>query len=128
VTASPTPTLTSTPTSESTPEPARIQIYTWHDWDGNGLADGQEPPLADVVASVSHLEHQFVGVTDEQGEATFEGLMPGSWLARTEPLSGYEQTTAHAIKVDLAAGESISVTFGFRRPALQLPLILTTEE
>jgi hypothetical protein len=105
----------------------RLEGHKFLDVNGNGLWDGDEPPLADWVI---HLTAREVATTDAHGHYEFEGLDDGTYQVRESCPNGWVQTSpgltdfascgSEEFQVDINIGNSVveGLDFGNGRPEL----------
>ena len=76
-------------------EPASIGDYVWHDLDGDGIQDPNEPGIADVTVTLTGTDGQgnpvtLTTTTAPDGSYNFPNLVPGTYkLTFTTPAGGY---------------------------------------
>ncbi len=125
-TASPTITPSETPTATPTeaPLPGSIRAIAWRDYDQDGEIGPAEPFIAGVAITVVGSNGSLSGSTTASGEVTFADLLPGDYLVQAADLPGLVRTTAGTRGVVLAAGDAVTIAFGYRLPPVYIPLIL----
>jgi len=127
-TATPTATATPTPTATGTLEPhtvGSLSAFVWEDLDGDGVRDGNEPPLAGALIEVFLPETTSSGgaassrsgppiawcTTDATGLCAFE-LGAGTYIAVETNPAGFASTTSDRSAVMVLADEVTEVFFG----------------
>jgi len=73
-----------------------IGDYVWHDIDGDGIQDGNEPGIPDVTVFLYNDENDLIGgtLTDQNGFYTFEEILPDTYYLIFEDPEGYTVTFA----------------------------------
>lgn len=109
----------------------------WHDANGNGLIEPGEAALANITVCL-YVDQAADGVLDPtdpivgcdssaaSGSYSFGGLPGGNYIVdvvETDPdlPAGFVRTTLDPAGVTLAAGENLTVNFGFRQPPTPTP-------
>ncbi|MFN3152513.1 SdrD B-like domain-containing protein [Bremerella sp.] len=78
---------------------AVIQGIKYKDWNGNGVRDAGEKPLAGVTIYLDQNQNgqldanETSTVTAADGSYQFTGLAPGAYTVREVPVAGYDSTT-----------------------------------
>ncbi|MFQ5855622.1 MAG: hypothetical protein ACE5LU_08275, partial [Anaerolineae bacterium] len=133
-TATPTPTVTLTATPTLTPTgtpaistptppcPASLTIKKYHDLNGNGTRDENEPYLSGWIFRITVGGQVFDIVTDEGGTATLGGLRGGQTVTIEErldllPEGNWLSTTGSPIQTTLRCGDN-ELKFGNARGKL----------
>ena len=118
VTATPTPsaTPTDTPTITPSPTPSTGDIYgmVWHDANGNGRRDHEEPPLpnAQIVLRTEAGALMMLNTTGGDGLYEMAQIVPGIyWLQEVDP-PGYVSTTINDWMIPIFANTRIEIDFG----------------
>ncbi|MCW5853098.1 MAG: hypothetical protein KIT87_23725, partial [Anaerolineae bacterium] len=94
----------------------------FHDLNGNGVQDPDEPGLPDVTVSVvDQLLKGWLGflklnsgttTTNSQGIYLFTGQLPGTYLVQETQPAGYTSTTPNTQTVTFGANGAASANFG----------------
>lgn len=132
--ATPTPTITQTPTETATPTPSATATRTptatltptrttgdihgmvWHDENGNGRREHEEPPLpnAQIVLRTAAGALMMLSTTGGDGLYELAEIVPGNyWLQEVDP-PGYVSTTINDWMVPVLANTTIEINFGDR--------------
>jgi hypothetical protein len=118
VTATPTPTATHTNTPTITPSPTpstgNIHGIVWHDVNGNGRRDHEEPPLpnAQIVLRTAAGALMMLNTTGGDGSYEMPEILPGVyWLQEIDP-PGYVSTTLNDWMIPIFANTRIEIHFG----------------
>ncbi len=76
--------------------PASVGDLVWHDLNGNGIQDGGEPGLSNVVVTLYDQSSNVVLSTITAGDGTyaFTNLFPGSYFVGFSPPAGFHFTPA----------------------------------
>jgi len=92
--------------------PAAIGNYTWVDTNGNGLQDGGEPALSNVVVTLFNAASNVVGVTTSTaaGAYSFSNLLPGNYFVSFTPPAGYLFATSNIGTNDLIDSDVLTGT------------------
>lgn len=71
--------------------PVSIGNRVWNDLDGDGIQDGEEPGIGDIVVSLNNQDGIEVATTetDDTGHYLFEGLSPGNYSVVFQLPDGY---------------------------------------
>jgi len=71
--------------------------FVWHDLDGDGVQDGNEPGIEDVKVELRNRLGFLVDVafTDSSGEYLFDNLNPGDYFIQVVYPEGYTATLAN---------------------------------
>ncbi len=101
-----------------------ISGMKFHDLDGNGLKDAEEPGLADWTIFMDQNSNDTFDIgeasttTDVNGNYTFSNLGPGTYTLREVQQSGWTQTTSNPAGIVATSGMNINgVDFGNFRNA-----------
>jgi photosystem II stability/assembly factor-like uncharacterized protein/pimeloyl-ACP methyl ester carboxylesterase len=134
MTATPTatPTVTSTatptPTSTATPGVGSVMGHVFHDLNGNGQRDAEEPGLPGVTVTLRGPlpgDEEVTAVTDDGGLYAFPERDPGNYLAGSTAPRGYFATGPNPLSVEVAADATTEVDFALQAYRYRyLPLIL----
>ena len=117
-TATPTPSATPTETATVTPTPTRttgdIHGVVWHDINGDGRHDHEEPPLpnAQIILRTEAGVLMMFYTTGGDGTYNLEQIVPGIyWLQEVDP-PGFVSTTINNWMIPVFANTSIEIDFG----------------
>jgi hypothetical protein len=99
------------------PGAGTIGGIVWHDVDGDGEIDDDEPGLGDVAVMLLEGGDELLqATTDSDGSYRFDSLPAGAYLVRPVATEGWVATTAAEINVVLPDGGSfLAANFGCRR-------------
>jgi len=120
------PGLLSPADSSNRPTDGSIVGTAFEDFDGNGVKNGDDRGMADVIVFLDLDRDGKLGdneprqPTNEIGGFVFDDLKPGDYLVREETPRGYLQTTDQDGKGELVTvreGRRERVSFGNARPA-----------
>ncbi len=103
------------------PNPGEIHGLKWHDLNGDGHRDTNEPGLAGWVIRLQVDDQGTISetVTDDQGHYWFMGLMPGAYFVVENMQDGWQQTFPEAgfHYLELESGQVIDgLNFGNWQP------------
>ena len=121
-----TATPSATPTRTSVPVAASVAGMAWQDENRNGMRDGGEPPLADVVITLRDRMNAELARTRTAADGAYEfaGLSVGSYrLAKQDPL-GFNCTypPGGVWVFSLTSGQRLADRdFGFAMPPTATP-------
>ncbi|HEY1190028.1 MAG TPA: SdrD B-like domain-containing protein, partial [Gemmata sp.] len=73
---------------ELVPLPGRVTGRAWHDLNGDGARDSDEPALANVTVTLVLPYEERTTATDETGRYTFDDVEPGTYTVRFAPPAG----------------------------------------
>ena len=99
-------------------ELASIGACKFYDRNGNGVRDGNEPPVEGIRFTLDGNDIQqtpiyMEQITDESGCVIFDGLLPGSYtLCEVLPPDNWVETTDKCKAVDILEGDNLSFEFG----------------
>ncbi len=88
-------------------QPAGIAGLKFHDSNGNGVKDANEPGLRGWIITLDQAADGTVeatATTGEDGSYRFAGLVPDTYRVRERPETGWVQTTAEPIDLGLRSG------------------------
>jgi hypothetical protein len=104
------------PSKAATPAPApgrgSILVVKFHDVNGNGQWDGNEPGISGVTISLSSGQ---TATTNGEGKFFFSNLATGNVTVSEVVPSGWFATTATSVTVTVHSGQTTQVNFGNRR-------------
>ncbi len=92
----------------------QICVLKYHDMDGDGVRDANEPVKADVTVELWYANGTFIksGVTDESGMVCFTGLMLGDYIVKEIVPEGWYATNGAQFEVSVEeSGQYIEVEF-----------------
>ena len=95
-----------------------IRACKFYDRNGNGVRDGNEPPVEGILFTLDGNDIQQTPIyieqtTDESGCVVFDGLLPGSYtLCEVLPPDNWVATTDICKAVALLEGDNLSFEFG----------------
>ncbi|HIQ12095.1 MAG TPA: hypothetical protein EYH29_04415, partial [Caldilineales bacterium] len=99
-----------------TPAPSNITLFLFFDENENGLYDGRDTVISDMVITLKDAQNITRGVapTDREGLVVFYNLEPGDYMlwAMTRPL-GYYPTTSYPVAVHIQQGLNVEARLGF---------------
>ena len=83
--------------------PVSIGNRVWNDLDGDGIQDGSEPGIEDIVVSLNDQDGVEVATTetDNTGHYLFEGLSPGNYSVVFQLPDGYAFTIPAKTTADI---------------------------
>lgn len=124
----PTETTTPTPTPSPTTIPAMIKGYAWHDLNGNGSRETNEPGLIGIKVRL-YFDGSQIGETTTNGNGSYDfvSIEPGDYLlVEVQPSWLLFSTTPQQVDVTVNAGEYVTVNFGdWNGMSVWLPISLT---
>jgi hypothetical protein len=74
--------------------PASLGDYVWEDVNGNGIQDGGEPPVPNVLVTLYDADTNALDTTttDASGFYSFTNLVPGTYFVGFTPPAGWQIT------------------------------------
>ncbi|HIQ04984.1 MAG TPA: hypothetical protein EYH31_04710, partial [Anaerolineae bacterium] len=127
-TRTPTATATPTPTVTATPVNSGVRGTVYHDLNGDGFRDQDEPGIAGAVVALQTMagsELQSV-TTGGDGAYAFLELKPAQYrVAETDP-PGYVSTTDNRVTFYASPGAVLTINFGDRAEPTPTPTATPT--
>ena len=94
----------------------RICVRKFHDLDGDGIQDANEPGLQNWAFQIAASCVGGTLVTDPRGDACGD-FFPGTYTVVEQLQSGWTPTTSTTQTVTVSAGSTATVSFGNKRAA-----------
>ena len=112
-TATPTATSTATQTPTATSAVGALWVLVYHDLNGNGARDADEPLLSGAVITIKNLQGVTVGTWTTNGtEPHCFYLPPDTYTVTETDPPGYSSSTPNIVTTVVVAGFIASVDFG----------------
>jgi uncharacterized repeat protein (TIGR01451 family)/fimbrial isopeptide formation D2 family protein len=99
--------------------PASLGDYVWEDVNGNGIQDGGEPPVPNVLVTLYDADTNALDTTttDASGFYSFTNLVPGTYFVGFTPPAGWQITLQDRGGDDALDSDADPVT-GFTIPTV----------
>ncbi|MBK9107113.1 MAG: DUF11 domain-containing protein [Saprospiraceae bacterium] len=87
--------------------------HVWHDYNFNGLQDGNEPPVKDVKVAAYKIDGTMVSesTSDNEGKFILDGMVQGDYFVKFTPAQNLGFTVAHAGADEMDS--DVDNTFGY---------------